>query len=71
MITLTRMGGKDVLINEDWLVAVEENPDTTLIFASGMKLIVKESRQELLAKVKAWQASRPKTAHKPRRMVRN
>lgn len=70
MITLTRMGGKDVLVNEDWLELVEENPDTTLIFANGTKLIVKENLAELLAKVRAWQGGTPagrRPRHKARR----
>jgi uncharacterized protein YlzI (FlbEa/FlbD family) len=59
MIALKRLGGKDVLVNEDWLEAVEENPDTTLLFASGTKLIVKEGLPELLAKIKDWQEQVP------------
>ncbi len=68
MITLTRMDGKEVLINETWLVAVEENPDTTLIFSNGLKLIVKQSRKELTQRILGWDARHAgKPPRKPKR----
>jgi len=70
MITLTRMGGKDLLVNEDWLEVVEENPDTTLVFANGTKLIVKESLAEIQARIRAWSASAPRGARRRPRDAR-
>jgi flagellar protein FlbD len=66
MIELTRMGGKAVLVNEDWLELVEENPDTTLIFASSTKLLVKESGKQVLQLIKAWRKSHPAAKGSPK-----
>ena len=73
MINLTRMGGKEVLVNEDWLEVVEENPDTTLVFASGTKLLVKESVAQVLVLMEAWRLAHPrgKSVAKRRPRVRH
>lgn len=70
MINLTRMGGKDVLVNEDWLEWVEENPDTTLVFASGSKLLVKQSVAEVLGLMEAWRQAHPALKGSGRRRLK-
>ena len=70
MINLTRMGGKEVLVNEDWLEWVEENPDTTLVFASGTKLLVKESVAQVLGLMEAWRLAHPVGKASPKRRPR-
>ena len=64
MIELTRLGGKKILINADWLEMVEENPDTTIILASGIKLLVQESSAQVLALATDWRGN---TKRKPLR----
>lgn len=45
MIEITKLNNNKLLINSDLIEMVEETPDTVISFASGRKLIVKESRQ--------------------------
>ena len=48
MITVTRLNGKQFVVNADLIKIVEENPDTTLRLTTGDTLIVKESMQEVV-----------------------
>lgn len=48
MITVTRLNGKQFVINADLIKVVEENPDTTLRLTTGDTMIVKESMQEVV-----------------------
>ena len=54
MIEVTKINGVKVLINPDLLELAEETPDTVLSFTTGLKLIVKESRQEIKNLVKSY-----------------
>ena len=47
MIELTKMSGRKVLVNPELIELVEETPDTVVLFTTGRKIIVKESRQEI------------------------
>lgn len=42
MICLSRLDGREVWLNEDLLLAVEETPDTLLTFTSGARVLVRE-----------------------------
>ena len=53
MIELTKLNGSKILININLVEIIEETPDTVVIFASGRKIIVKESRQEIKNLVKS------------------
>ncbi|MEM6258353.1 MAG: flagellar FlbD family protein [Planctomycetota bacterium] len=48
MITVTRLNGKQFVINADLIKVVEENPDTTLRLTTGDTLIVRESMREVV-----------------------
>ena len=48
MITVTRLNGKQFVINADLIKVVEENPDTTLRLTTGDTMIVKESMKEVV-----------------------
>ena len=54
MIEVTRLNGQKTLINPDLIELVESNPDTTISFTTGRKIIVKESRQEVNNLVKSY-----------------
>ncbi len=54
MIDLTRMNGLKITVNTDLIQSVEETPDTLLTFTSGQKLLVKESRQEVIELVRSY-----------------
>ena len=47
MIEVTKMNGRKVLVNPDLIELVEETPDTVVLFTTGRKIIIKESRQEI------------------------
>ena len=47
MIEVTKLNGLKTLVNPDLIETVESNPDTTISFTTGRKIIVKESRQEV------------------------
>ena len=48
MITVTRLNGKQFVINAELIKVVEENPDTTLRLTTGDTIIVRESMQEVV-----------------------
>ena len=54
MIELTKMSGRKVLVNPELIELVEETPDTVVLFTTGRKIIVKESRQEIKNLVKSY-----------------
>ena len=48
MIIVTRLNGKQFVVNAELIKVVEENPDTTLRLTTGDTLIVKESMKEVV-----------------------
>lgn len=54
MIEVTKMNGRKVLVNPDLIELVEETPDTVVLFTTGRKIIIKESRQEIKNLVKSY-----------------
>ena len=54
MITLTKLDGQPVVINEDQLVFAEKTPDTVITMASGQRLMVRERLDELIARSEAF-----------------
>lgn len=54
MIELTRLNGKQILINSDLIETVEENPDTVITLVNGKKIIVRENKYEVKELVKTY-----------------
>lgn len=52
LIEVTKLNGSKILLNSEAIEYVEETPDTVVIFQSGRKIIIKESRQEIKNLVK-------------------
>ncbi len=48
MIKVTRLGGKELVVNAELIRFVEATPDTILSLASGEKLVVQESVDEVI-----------------------
>ncbi|NLJ91085.1 MAG: flagellar FlbD family protein [Clostridiales bacterium] len=48
MITLKKMNNTSITINSDYIFTIEETPDTVITFCNDKKIIVKESRKEIL-----------------------
>jgi flagellar protein FlbD len=51
MILLTKLGGKQVLINEQLMETAQETPDTVITMNNGHTYIVTEKLEEILDKV--------------------
>ncbi len=47
MIKVTRLGGTVFYVNPHQIECIETNPDTTLIMASGKRLVVREDYQSV------------------------
>ena len=54
MINVTKLNGIQITVNEDYIETVEETPDTVLTMSTGRKIIIKESRQEVINLVKSY-----------------
>ncbi|MCI7766940.1 MAG: flagellar FlbD family protein [Oscillospiraceae bacterium] len=48
MITLTRVNGTALLINESFIETAEETPDTVVTMQNGHRYFVRESVEEIL-----------------------
>lgn len=48
MITVTRLNGKQVVVNAELIKFVEATPDTIIKLTTGDSLMVKESMQEVV-----------------------
>lgn len=54
MINVTKMNNVNITINDDLIETIEETPDTVITLTTGKKLLVKESRQEIINLVKCY-----------------
>jgi flagellar protein FlbD len=59
MITLNRLGHSDepFHLNIDMIVTVESTPDTVITLATGAKVVVAETPEEVAAAVHAYRAA--------------
>jgi flagellar protein FlbD len=58
MITLHRLGQSDepFQLNPDMIVTVESTPDTVIALATGAKVVVAETPEQVAAEVSAYRA---------------
>ena len=54
MITVTRLNDKEIVVNCETILLIEANPDTTITTTTGLKLIVKESVEDIISKTKEY-----------------
>jgi flagellar protein FlbD len=54
VISLTRLDGKEVVVNADHVLTVEATPDTILVLTTGLHLMVKEPVGEVVDRAAAW-----------------
>ena len=52
MISLTRINGSKLFVNPDSILWIETNPDTSITFLNGVKIIVKEPLDDVLKIIK-------------------
>jgi flagellar protein FlbD len=57
MIRLTRLNNRELTVNSDLIKFVEQSPDTLITLIGGEKIVVKESPDEVLARVIAFRRS--------------
>jgi len=57
VIILTRLGGHPMAVNPDLIERAEPTPDTVITMTDGRKLVVVESVQEIMIRVRHWRAS--------------
>ncbi len=55
MITVTRLDGKELVVNADHILTAEATPDTVLLLTTGAKLMVLEPIDEVVDRMAAWQ----------------
>jgi len=55
MIKVTRLNGKEFVVNADLIQYVEETPDTILTLVNHEKVVVKEKADEVIRRVIAYQ----------------
>ena len=55
MIALTRLDGKELVVNADHILTAEATPDTVLLLTTGLRLMVLEPVPEVMERVAAWQ----------------
>ncbi len=72
MITLSRLGHSDehFQLNPDMIVTVESTPDTVIALATGAKVVVTETPQEVAAAVHSYRAEVLSEAFRRRRPER-
>lgn len=72
MIVLNRLGHSDepFQLNPDMIVTVESTPDTVIALATGAKVVVSETPQEVTAAVSAYRADVLSDAMRRRRTPR-
>lgn len=56
MIILTRLGGHALAVNPDLIERAEATPDTVITLVDGHKLVVSESVEELVGRIRSWRA---------------
>ena len=54
MIELTKLDETKILVNEDFILTVEETPDTVVTLINGKKLIVDEPMDEVVRRVMSY-----------------
>jgi flagellar protein FlbD len=62
MILLTRLNDSKVVINSDLIEFIEALPDTIVTLTTGQKIMVKESVEDVVQKVKEYKRD---IFHKP------
>ena len=59
MIRLNRLGahGEPVWVNPDLIATMEAHPDTVVVLTTGTKVVVADSVDEVIDRVRAWRIS--------------
>ena len=55
MIVLHRLNGSEFMLNDQHIEIIEETPDSVITLTNERKYIVKETAQEIIDKILAYQ----------------
>ncbi len=55
MIALRRLNNQSIMVNADLIESLESTPDTVVTLTSGNKLIVRDTMEEIQAKIIDYQ----------------
>ncbi|HEX8085810.1 MAG TPA: flagellar FlbD family protein [Solirubrobacteraceae bacterium] len=67
MIELNRLGahGEPVWVNPDLIATIEAHPDTVIVLTTGTKVVVADSVDEVIDRIREWRVSVARGALKP------
>lgn len=51
MIEITRLNGKEMVVNAELIETIEEIPDTMITLTTGKKILTNEKTKEIIKKV--------------------
>ncbi|UGQ17085.1 flagellar FlbD family protein [Borrelia sp. RT1S] len=54
MIYVTKLNGEGYYLNPYHIESIESNPDTTILLMNGKKLVVRESVEEVVDRIKIY-----------------
>lgn len=57
MILVTRLDKREVTLNSDLIESVDARPDTTIRLVTGQSLVVRESVDEVVERIRGWRRS--------------
>ena len=58
MITLTRLGGEEFILNAELIQYVESRPDTFVTLTGGDRVVVAEPKEEVMRRAVEYQQSK-------------
>lgn len=56
MIPVTKLDGSTYWINPHMIESMEQNPDLTIAFLSGKKIVVRDGPQEVIDRIVSYRA---------------
>ena len=59
MIKVTRLDGRQLVVNADLIEEMEETPDTIISFTTGRKIMIRETLDEVLDRVMEYRRRCP------------
>ena len=62
MILLTRFDKRQLALNCDLIESIDARPDTTIRLVNGQSLVVRESVEDVVERIRSWRASLLKEA---------
>ncbi|HEV2812748.1 MAG TPA: flagellar FlbD family protein [Solirubrobacteraceae bacterium] len=67
MIELQRLGahGEPVWVNPDLIATMEAHPDTIVVLTNGTKVVVSNSVDDVVDRIRGWRASVARATLKP------